>query len=324
MLLLDWKALPPDGNLTPFSQHFTVYHDIEVTAYQGHNLPTHEALAVAMLYCTTIRTMSYSDMEFSSFCQGFHLPCWNGFDFIHLSCVDRPGLLQCSKTSRLCSGSRGGTKSFLSQVWVSHITSIDSLLPALIHLYTARLRVSSCNLNLTFNNLLETYLCGSGIPCPQLFEATHGAFHCICDLSHIDSSHFWAQILVWAVSGSLLFNSTTQSLSVGPIAVQELGYGTTNTCELFATNGMFLFRTCMAHVRYPVDYLLTLAAATYNPTSKPPSFQATFDHSSFASVFLASASTTRSRQTCAAFLIPLSFHCVFVLLHLTTLSYMLY
>ncbi|KAF8230740.1 hypothetical protein L208DRAFT_1172704, partial [Tricholoma matsutake] len=78
-LIADWLESGPEGDLQPFSSHFATYHDTEVLAYQNHDFATHQSIAVDMLYKATLGSDSYRLPEWTSFAEGFNLPCQNGF-----------------------------------------------------------------------------------------------------------------------------------------------------------------------------------------------------------------------------------------------------
>ncbi|KAF7339232.1 hypothetical protein MVEN_02001000 [Mycena venus] len=266
--LLEFHAMGPDDDLTPFQSHLITYLNVEASAFQPRDLATHLSLGVVLLFRPTLADTTFDHPELKSFAEGFLLPCRNGFNL-----------------GEAIRNFEGGSDAFFSLIATSYISSADSVLPniqpiapPLLNTWIAALREHTGDITLTFNMLVERFLRGTGTPCPVQFQAARGAFHPIVDLSRIDTPGFRSQALVWAATGSPFINPTQGRIFFGPVATDDSQYDAIPANrERLAANGTFLFRTCVRTVMYPVDYVLHLAQARYSPESEPADFQEAFD-----------------------------------------------
>lgn len=55
---------------------------------------------------------------------------------------------------------------------------------------------------MTILQRIERFLQGSGLPCPELFEAARGGFGSVIDLSQVSVTSFRARVFVWVITGS--------------------------------------------------------------------------------------------------------------------------
>ncbi|KAF8233723.1 hypothetical protein L208DRAFT_1554721 [Tricholoma matsutake] len=201
-LIADWLELGPEGNLQPFASHFATYHDTEVSAYRNHDFAIHQSIAVDMLYKATLGSNLYWLPEWTSFTEGFDLPCQNGFWFTE---------------ARRCL--HGGPEAFLSLNGVSFILGFDSLnghLSIMLgteHQQLMNICCATGNPSLTYESLLHNFLQGQGIPCPQQFADLASSFSNLIDLLLIDSPAFQSCMLVWAATGSPLLDVTAEPIS---------------------------------------------------------------------------------------------------------------
>ncbi|KAJ7015854.1 hypothetical protein C8F04DRAFT_1204945 [Mycena alexandri] len=274
-LILAWLDLDPeDENLSAFQQHFVTFHNTTASTFRLHDLPTHLALAVTMLFKAVLGPHSFNHPEIQCFALGFRLNCRNGFNL--------PAAIR---------NFEGGSEPFLSLIATSAITSVESLLshlqlaaPSGAAAHLAALRAHTSDATLVFQTLVERFLCGTGIPCPQQFAGATGAFHRIIDLSEIDTPAFRPRMLVWAATGSPFLDPSSDPITIGPIGTHDPGYGphgsTGPTREVFANNGTFHLQTCFCTIRYPVQFVLLLAQAPYGPGSgsEAANFQEAFDY----------------------------------------------
>ncbi|KAF7348848.1 hypothetical protein MVEN_01404800 [Mycena venus] len=266
--LLEFHAMGPDDDLTPFQSHLITYLNVEASAFQPRDLATHLSLGVVLLFRPTLADTTFDHPELKSFAEGFLLPCRNGFNL-----------------GEAIRNFEGGSDAFFSLIATSYISSADSVLPniqpiapPLLNTWIAALREHTGDITLTFNMLVERFLRGTGTPCPVQFQAARGAFHPIVDLSRIDTPGFRSQALVWAATGSPFINPTQGRIFFGPVATDDSQYDAIPANrERLAANGTFLFRTCVRTVMYPVDYVLHLAQGRYSPESEPADFQEAFD-----------------------------------------------
>ncbi|KAJ7106352.1 hypothetical protein C8R44DRAFT_886222 [Mycena epipterygia] len=77
LTMLDFLAVGPDADLTPFAPHLLTYLDMEPSAFQQRDLAGHLALAVMMLFKATLGNTSFDHPELLSFHAGFRLDCRN-------------------------------------------------------------------------------------------------------------------------------------------------------------------------------------------------------------------------------------------------------
>ncbi|KAJ6551624.1 hypothetical protein B0H19DRAFT_1073286 [Mycena capillaripes] len=269
--LLTLLATPETDDLRPFQSHFINVLGIEASAFRNRDRDTHLGLAVNILFKATIANATFDKPELQAFRTGYLLSCRNGFTF--------PNAVR---------NFQGGSETFLSVVATSYISSADSVLavidtvnPTNHAMLVDALRSHTGDITLTFEMLIERYLRGVGIPCPEKFEASSGAFHPIIDMTHIHTPSFRAQVLVWAATGSPFIDAAGSRISLGPINTHGDGYGPPGSDaalrNLLASNGTFHLQTCHRSARYPVEHVLRLAQAQYVPEGEPGDFQEAFD-----------------------------------------------
>lgn len=114
---------------------------------------------------------------------------------------------------------QGGPESFLSHTGVSQIHGFESVHdylqfenepPALL----SGLRTALLTPGITYRQLVERFLRGQGLPCPDLFNQLRGLFHASVDLSALDTPAFRTKMFVWAATGSPLISVTLSSIMV--------------------------------------------------------------------------------------------------------------
>jgi hypothetical protein len=119
---------------------------------------------------------------------------------------------------------RGGSETFFTSVWSTHISSFDTLLPHLrIATPSIQLQVqldsalSNRSYHATFSNLLTSFLRGAGVPCPDLWNDAREHFNSIIDLTLVDHSGFRARMFCWAATGS-----SERAADASPISVSSI------------------------------------------------------------------------------------------------------
>ena len=90
--------------------------------------------------------------------------------------------------------------------WTSSIRGYDTVEPYLSVTppsltFSETMAVAGRN-NATILQRLQSFLQGSGLPCPELFKAVQGGFSSIIDLSQVSAASFRARVFVWAITGS--------------------------------------------------------------------------------------------------------------------------
>ncbi|KAF7360591.1 hypothetical protein MVEN_00790500 [Mycena venus] len=266
-LLLDLIELGPNDSLAPFESDLVNYLDTNASHYRERDLATHQALPPLILYTATLGPASFKRPEWIAFHDGFELKCpRSGFTF-----------------PRMVKLFNGGSEAFLSVLASSYISDADVFLSAArfltpnnTTLWTMSLRAHTGEASLTFQDVFERFLCGSGIPCLDKFEGARGSFPTIVDLSRMDKPGWRGQMVAWAATGSPFVDLAADMIEIGPIATNDPMYASQES-ELYASAGTICFRTCTRSMRYPVDYLLRLAAAEYDEDSEPASFQEAYD-----------------------------------------------
>ncbi|KAJ3496500.1 hypothetical protein NLJ89_g10477 [Agrocybe chaxingu] len=180
-LLREWIDGDCTLDLAPFQEHFSTYHDIQISCLQHRDDASHHALAAEMLHKAVIGPEFITHPEFQAFLKGFRLYCANGFTF-----------------TKIKSEMDGGSEALLNFAWSSQIKSFEDLEPHLR--FSAPLPPLALELQTilsphgqSFTQLLHGFLKGSGVPCPTLFEAAKVHFSPVVDLSRIGEPNFrWA------------------------------------------------------------------------------------------------------------------------------------
>ncbi|KAG6869900.1 hypothetical protein C0995_016409, partial [Termitomyces sp. Mi166 len=163
-----------------------------------------------MLYKALIGNDYYHSQEFKAFAHGFDLLCKNSFSF-----------------KKILQVFEGGPEAFLSMVGISNITSSESLLQYL-SIYaneslTFQLQNATNNDTLTFHDLIISYLCGQGAPCPSHLEVLKELLNNLIDFSQINNPGFRSRMLLWAVMGSPLLDSE-EDILIYPVGDNDMAY----------------------------------------------------------------------------------------------------
>jgi hypothetical protein len=201
----------------------------------------------------------------------------------------------------------GGANAFFTLMWTSAITGYESISDHISFLQSpAELDAAIASVagdRATVQSLVEDFLQGSGIPCPEKFEELKGGFSTLIDLDKIDTPGFRARVFTWAATGSPTISpddtrritvstfsigcSFLQKfilancffLQIGAVADDDQLYADRNVREMMLLNGKISFRTCMSHVRLPASFITTLTSRTYPSISDfcgPSTFQEAF------------------------------------------------
>lgn len=167
-----------------------------------------------MLYAAIIGAEPPSHPEIRSFAEGFSLPCRNGFKFYTVSSF--PPLSSPTFTGSLIVTLKvvrnfsGGANAFFTLMWTSSITGYESISDHLSFLHSpAGLDAAIASVagdRATVQSLVEDFLQGSGIPCPEKFDDLRGGFTTLVDLDKIDTPGFRAKVFAWAATGSPTIN----------------------------------------------------------------------------------------------------------------------
>ena len=155
----------------------------------------------------------------------------------------------------------------------------------------------------TIQSLVEEFLQGSGIPCPEKFNELRGSFNTLIDLDKINTLGFRAKVFTWADTGSptispddtrkiAVSNYSTYIhlpgyiftdrflLQIGAVADNDQLYADHHVHGMMLANGKISFRTCMSHVRLPASYIIALTNRTYPSISNsggPSTFREAFN-----------------------------------------------
>lgn len=201
----------------------------------------------------------------------------------------------------------GGANAFFTLMWTSAITGYESISDHISFLQSpAGLDAAIASVagdRATVQSLVEDFLQGSGIPCPEKFDELRGGFNTLIDLDKIDTLGFRARVFTWAATGSPTISpddtkkiavSTYSTynlllkyiftdcilLQIGAVADNDQLYADRNVRGMMLANGKISFRTCMSHVRLPASYIITLTSRTYPSISNsggPPTFREAFN-----------------------------------------------
>jgi hypothetical protein len=171
---------------------------------RDRNEATHNAIAVEMLYRAIIGPAPTSNPELQAFCEGFLLPCSNGFTFENV-CVVHFLYDVCFLTMNIqvTRDFEGGSEGLLRQAWSSRITSLESLSGCLrIDLPSIDEIMEFPVARIPFASTFRSFLGGVGIPCPALFEEAKAHFSPMLDLARINEPSFRPRMFTWAATGS--------------------------------------------------------------------------------------------------------------------------
>lgn len=69
---------------------------------------------------------------------------------------------------------------------------------------------------ITYRQLVESFLCGQGLPCPNLFAELQDnhVLHSSVDLSALNTPSFRSKMFVWAATGSPMISVTLREIMV--------------------------------------------------------------------------------------------------------------
>lgn len=102
----------------------------------------------------------------------------------------------------------GGSAAFFNLIYSSFIPDFASLREHISYDLTwdfdPALQQATGFSSMYLHNLVEDFLKGSGIPCPNKFAELRGSFSPAVDLSAIDTPGFRPRIFAWAVGGQPL------------------------------------------------------------------------------------------------------------------------
>ncbi|KAF9473603.1 hypothetical protein BDN70DRAFT_816990 [Pholiota conissans] len=268
----DWLSLDHQSDIAAFQPHFSTYHDMQVACLQSRDLASHKSIASEMLHRAIIGPEPFTHREIQAFIEGFKMPCRRtGFNMTKIKTLVE-----------------GGSESFLNMIWTSHIKSFEDIRPH-IHLSEPSQNVSlqlqealSLCSGISFEQLLHTFLKGSGIPCPKLFEDALNHFAPVVDCSKIDDDMgFRSRVFYWAATGSpsIEINSLGITMSLCESSDTEYAPGITQReREAMIDAGKICFKTCISQMKVPAKHIIVLARGTYTSNAEPHSFQAAFDH----------------------------------------------
>ncbi|KAF8155360.1 hypothetical protein K438DRAFT_356827 [Mycena galopus ATCC 62051] len=265
--LNDFLDLGPEDDLTPFASDFATYLDTEPSAFRNRDLQTHLAIPPVLLAMVTLGTSHLNHPVWGAFQEGFLLKCPStGFTFPQIARL----FLQ-------------GSEAFLSVLATSYISSPDILLanvqwvgPADMAIWDAALRNLTGRPDDSCKARVTAFVNGSGIPCPEAFEAVRHTFHPILDLTCMDTPGYRGQIIAWGAGGSP-FVDVTNKIEIGPISCLDATYAQ-EINRVYGSFGTVCFRSCGRSMRYPIEHLFTLARASYGGPSEPASLQEAIDY----------------------------------------------
>ncbi|KAF8130484.1 hypothetical protein K438DRAFT_1999370 [Mycena galopus ATCC 62051] len=265
--LNDFLDLGPEDDLTPFASDFATYLDTEPSAFRNRDLQTHLAIPPVLLAMVTLGTSHLNHPVWGAFQEGFLLKCPStGFTFPQIARL----FLQ-------------GSEAFLSVLATSYISSPDILLanvqwvgPADMAIWDAALRNLTGRPDDSCKARVMAFVNGSGIPCPEAFEAVRHTFHPILDLTRMDTPGYRGQIIAWGAGGSP-FVDVTDKIEIGPISCLDATYAQ-EINRVYGSFGTVCFRSCGRSMRYPIEHLFTLARASYGDPSEPASLQEAIDY----------------------------------------------
>ncbi|KAJ7109548.1 hypothetical protein C8R43DRAFT_962553 [Mycena crocata] len=179
-------AMGLEGNVGAFQSFFASYHDMQAIALHHCSIAQHRALGHEIVYCAVIRSQPPLHTKPEAFYKGLCLGCSNGFDF--------------SKSYP------GGSTTFLSCIWTLVIQAYQSLRPHMsIHTVSPKGLIPIGGPGSTipdFRSILEDFLAGYGVPCPNLFAKAKGSLSALIPIGNMDSPAFQSRCLCWAVTGS--------------------------------------------------------------------------------------------------------------------------
>ncbi|KAJ7149389.1 hypothetical protein C8R43DRAFT_887958 [Mycena crocata] len=256
-LLHDWKAMGPEGDVGAFQSFFASYHDMQAIALRHRSIAQHRALGHEMVYCAVIRSQPPSHTEPEAFYKGLRLGCSNGFDFF-----------------QVIRSYPGGSTTFLSHIWTSVIQDYESLRP----------HMSICTVSPEglipiggpgstipdFRSILEGFLAGYGVPCPNLFAEAKGSLSALIPIDNMDSPAFRSRCLCWAVTGSPHVEfEDHQQIDICFVGPNDVGYNSvaSRRAEMMSL-GKIAFRTCFRTARIPASHILGLVRQTYPAKDK--------------------------------------------------------
>ncbi len=111
-----------------------------------------------------------------------------------------------------------GPETFFNHLYLGAVQSYHTLAPFLAFAQTSALtseiltnvRNACGDPDATPQSLVETFLQGAGLPCPQLFHGSQGGFCSLLDVSEeaVTKDGFRPRHLAWAACGSPFFRST--------------------------------------------------------------------------------------------------------------------
>ncbi|KAJ7501804.1 hypothetical protein B0H11DRAFT_2368605 [Mycena galericulata] len=251
LVVTEWIAMGPTGDVTPFQAHFSTYHDLQVSSLQSRDGAQHDALGADMLYTALFGPQPASHPEPKALFSGMEMLCADsGFTM-----------------TELFRSFPGGTERLLSQKWASHIIDFTSIEPNLDISAPPAVEVARLMDGLPFivdpTAILRAFMQRTGIPCPSRFAAARSTIHPLVPLSDIDSPAFRPRMLAWATTGSPDSELSKEIfVNFSPPGCTEYQTDTVRR-EANMANGTIAFRTCYRTARIPLSYLVGLHHASY-------------------------------------------------------------
>ncbi|KAK7467565.1 hypothetical protein VKT23_004618 [Stygiomarasmius scandens] len=180
--LARFRDLGPAGDASHFRAFFISYVGLQIETLQDRDFATHNAIVSLMLYNAAIGPEPPLHPEMQAFLRAFRLPTSNGFDLC--------------ETIRTYS-----THSFLSIISTTHVSSFQDISDRIMFIDNPAVGELPQVLG-QMEGLFAEFLCGTGIPIPELWEDVKGSFHPMVDLKNVNEQYFRPQIFMWAVTGS--------------------------------------------------------------------------------------------------------------------------
>lgn len=179
----------------------------------GRSEGAHKAWAVSMLQKPLLGPEPLHE-EFFAFRKGLKLGCRNGFDATEV-CSDAKVVIRSPDLNceQLFKSYEGGTELLLSILWTSCIKSFNDFKEHLDYPATSRslldraFAIPYIGIAETLGELIDDFLQGTGIPCPNLFSeaVSNQLFDArLVDLSQVDKPFFRSRLFCWAATGTPL------------------------------------------------------------------------------------------------------------------------
>ncbi|KAJ3764672.1 hypothetical protein FB446DRAFT_656239, partial [Lentinula raphanica] len=250
--LTRWLALEhTDNDLSYFQPHFATYHNLSVTALHDRSERHHRSLAWNMLHNAIVGPVTTDHPYFKALLKGLFLPCKPiGLDLPEVpACVEGIDEFVLSLLQTRVTGDYKALR--LEHTDRTSVVTHAALRDA----YEIVPGWSS----VSFEDIFQEFLEGSGIPCPALMEEVQGSFDDVVTLEGASEKNYRMRMFCWASTGSPFILTDGPAIEVilvddsDPLYFSRQNHRMTERERLLKL-GTISFKTCTRVMQVPASY----------------------------------------------------------------------